>query len=137
MTNTEFINLHSAAALENYAAQHPDFTALCNMLSHVIDKPSTAEVLIEFGNTEGDKFMPFTCASYKAPSIFLDYSGKENPEYLTTTPPVIVIAKTRNNYNKTRLDFSLLKIESQHESADGVIIKGKYDSIPCRLVVCS
>ena len=112
MTNTEFINLHSAAALENYAAQHPDFTALCNMLSHV-------------------------CASYKAPSIFLDYSGKENPEYLTTTPPVIVIAKTRNNYNKTRLDFSLLKIESQHESADGVIIKGKYDSIPCRLVVCS
>lgn len=135
MTNAEFNALHSAAALENYAAKHPDFTALCNMLAQMIDKPSTAEVLIEFGNMKNGKFKPFTCASYKAPSIFLDYSG--NPEYLIATPPVVVIAKTRNNYNKTKIDFSLLKIESQHEDANGIVVKCKYDTIPCRLVVCS
>ena len=136
MTNTEFINLHSAAALENYAAQHPDFTALCNMLSHVIDKRNKAEILIEFGNLNGDKFSPFSCASYKDPFVTLDYSN--NPEYLLTdTAPIVIISKSKDSYDKTRLDFSLLKIESQHESADGIIIKGAYDTIPCRLVVCS
>ena len=110
MTNAEFNALHSAAALENYAAKHPDFTALCNMLSHVIYNSGDAEILIEFGSMDGDKFKPFSCHSYTNPFVTLDYSG--NPEYLLTdTAPVVIVAKSKNSYNKTRLDFSLLKIE--------------------------